>query len=89
MDRTYNEQGYGFEINKMLTEYAQVTQIKHGMTLPSLGSNIVVLSVFNKEADRPVAYLLFDTDIQKPIDDAFGLEDMAVCIEKHKLAKQI
>ena len=89
MERTYNERGYAFDVNKILTEYAQDTQIKSGMTLPSLGSNIIVLSVFNKESDIPVAYLLFDTDIQKPIDDAFGLEDMAVCIEKHKLAKQI
>lgn len=86
----YNEQGFAFEVNKDLTRYAQETTPRWGgMDLPSLGDNIIVLSVFSKDSEHPVSYLLFDSATQRPIDEAHGLESMAVCIEKHKLAKVI
>lgn len=89
-ERQYNEQGFAFEVNKDLTRYAQETTPRWGdMDLPSLGENIIVLSVFSKNSEHPVSYLLFDSATQRPIDEAHGLESMAVCIEKHKLAKII
>lgn len=83
----YNEQGFAFAINKFLTEYAQESQMcGNCMEMPSLGKHIVVLDVFSKDVDTPISHLLFDTSVQKPIDEATGLEAMAVCIDKHKLA---
>lgn len=81
--REYNEKGFAFEINRDLTKYAQEEQIN----LPSLNKNIIVLNVFNKESDIPISYLLFNTDTQQVIEETYGLEDMAVCIEKYKLIK--
>lgn len=81
--REYNEKGFAFEINRDLTKYAQEEQIN----LPSLNKNIIVLNVFNKESDIPISYLLFNTDTQQVIEETYGLEDMAVYIEKYKLIK--
>lgn len=83
--REYNEKGFAFEINRDLTKYAQEEQIN----LPSLNKNIIVLNVFNKESDIPISYLLFNIDTQQAIEETYGLEDMAVCIEKYKLIKQL
>lgn len=92
-NRQYNEQGYAFEVNASLTEYAQDEQSCWGnMALPSLGKEIVVLGVYKlivgeSEKEECVSYLLFDTSTQQPIDEVFGFEAMAVCIDKHKLTK--
>lgn len=84
-NRQYNEQGYAFEVNKYLTEYAQDEQLRYGLVLPSLGKEIVVLDVYSN--DELVSHMLFDTATQKPIDEASGLAAMAVCIDKHKFIK--
>lgn len=86
MSRQYNEKGFAFEINRDLTKYAQEEQLKVGFTLPSLGKDIIVLNVFDK-GDNLVSQILYDQSSKNIIDEANGIEAMAVCIDKHKLAK--
>lgn len=68
-EHTFNEQGYRFEVDEILTKYIQEDKpIWGGGMQKGMDKNLVVLKVIDRSG-WTVENLLFDTKTQSPIQE--------------------
>ena len=72
-----NEQGFTFEIDESLTDYAHEYNYKNDTK--GLPKEWVVLKISKK--DKFYGYILFDTKNQKPLSNEKGIEEMGAYID--------